>query len=91
MIYEVIITATAQADLRKLKKSEPNAYKKAYSLIEELHNHPTTGTGKPEQLKGDFSGFYSRRITAKHRLVYSIDKEKVIVSIISAYGHYNDK
>lgn len=91
MIYEVIITATAQADLRKLKKSEPNAYKKACFLIEELHSDPTTGTGKPEQLKGNFSGFYSRRITAKHRLVYSIEKEKVIVSIISAYGHYFDK
>ncbi len=91
MIYEVIITATAQADLRKLKKSEPNAYEKACSLIEELHNHPTTGTGKPEQLKGDFSGFYSRRITSKHRLIYRIDGNKVIVFIISAYGHYNDK
>jgi toxin YoeB len=40
------------------------------ALIEECRRHPFTGTGKPEPLKGDLSGYWSRRITREHRLVY---------------------
>ncbi|WP_308421518.1 Txe/YoeB family addiction module toxin [Salipiger pallidus] len=39
-------------------------------LIEECLRHPYEGTGKPEPLKGNLSGFWPRRITAEHRLVY---------------------
>ncbi len=59
--------------------------------LDELTEHPTTGTGKPEVLKFGLSGFYSRRITQKHRLVYKVDNEQIIVLIISAIGHYIDK
>ncbi|MBD3628358.1 MAG: Txe/YoeB family addiction module toxin [Cyclobacterium sp.] len=57
-------------------------------LLDELEEHPETGTGKPERLKNILSGYWSRRINKEHRLVYSIDGEKVIVTVISAYGHY---
>jgi toxin YoeB len=53
--------------------------------------HPYTGTGKPKPMKYEFSGCYSRRITKKHRLVYSVDDDKVIVLVLSVSGHYNDK
>jgi len=42
-------------------------------------------------LKHKYSGFYSRRITQKHRLVYSIDGEEISILVISAMGHYDDK
>ena len=60
-------------------------------LISELHDHPMTGTGKPEQLRGDRAGQWSRRITKKHRLIYEIHETEIVVLILSSYGHYNDK
>ena len=56
MIYNIDLKGTAQLDLFRLAKSEPKAFKKAQKLIEELKVHPRTGTGHPEQLKGDRAG-----------------------------------
>ena len=91
MSYRVDIKTRAQNDLQKLLKSEPQAYKKAIKLIGELYTHPKTGTGHPEQLKGEPHGRWSRRITARHRLVYEIHDMEVIVIVLAAYGHYDDK
>ena len=90
MKYKLKITPKADKDIQALKRSEPNAFKKLYTLLYELTEHPKTGTGKPEILR-KADGIYSRRITQKHRLVYLIDDDFVIVLVISAYGHYNDK
>ncbi|MDR1936992.1 MAG: Txe/YoeB family addiction module toxin [Tannerellaceae bacterium] len=73
------------------KKSDTVAYRKLQQLLLELMEHPYTGTGKPKPMKYEFSGCYSRRITKKHRLVYSVDDDKVIVLVLSVSGHYNDK
>ncbi|MBR1940302.1 MAG: Txe/YoeB family addiction module toxin [Bacteroidaceae bacterium] len=91
MTYKVDFDKRARIDLNKLYKSEPTAYKKALRLIEELYEHPRTGTGHPEQLKGDLAGLWSRTITKKHRLVYEIQEEVVLVLVLTAYGHYDDK
>jgi len=66
-------------------------FKKAEELIKELMEHPCTGTGKPEKMKYGYKGCWSRQITQKHRMVYSVDDEKITVLIISATGHYGDK
>jgi toxin YoeB len=58
-------------------------------LLDELIEHPATGTGKPEKMK--YADCYSRRITKKHRLVYSIDNDKIVVLVLSASGHNDDK
>jgi len=89
--YSVEIKEQAQQDLVALSKSEPKAYRKALALIAELYDHPQTGTGKPEQLKGYDGTLWSRRITKKHRLIYEIIETVVHVDVLSAYGHYNDK
>lgn len=81
MIYEVIIYEQAQEDLATLAQSEPKAFAKAQRFIEELKSHPKTGTGKPEALKGDRNGQWSREITKKHRLVYEIHDTKVEVGL----------
>jgi len=60
-------------------------------LFDELESHPMTGTGKPEMLKGDLRGCWSRRITKSDRLVYHIDEGIVVVDILSIKGHYGDK
>jgi len=90
-MYKIIFSDKAKADLQLLKRSEPQAYKKARVLIEELAIHPRTGRGKPQLKKYDLAGLYARKITDKHRLVYSINEEFITVYILSAKGHYDDK
>ena len=91
MIYNVEFKEQATHYLVLLAKNEPKAFAKAQVLINELKEHPKTGTGKPEQLKGERAGQWSRRITQKHRLVYEIHDAEVVVLVLTAYGHYNDK
>ena len=90
-MYKITYAPEAQKGLAKLKRSEPAAFKKAVLLLNELVEHPTTGTGHPEPLKGQPLNRCSRKITKKHRLVYRIFEEEISVDIISTYGHYDDK
>nr|WP_295929031.1 Txe/YoeB family addiction module toxin [uncultured Dyadobacter sp.] len=91
MIYTLIFSDKAKEDLQFLKRSEPQAYKKAKLLIEELSEHPKTGRGKPQLKKHNLAGLYARKITDKHRLLYSINDLTITVDIISSRGHYDDK
>ena len=90
-MYKITFSPEAEADLGKLKHSEPACFKKAVRLLNELMEHPTTGTGHPEPLKGKPENRWSRQISKKHRLVYRIFEMEVYVDILSAYGHYDDK
>ena len=90
-MYKISYTEKAEKDLAALKRKEPQSFKKVIKLIDELVEHPTIGTGKPELLSSDRAGQWSRRISGKHRLIYMIDNENVVVLLLSAYGHYNDK
>jgi toxin YoeB len=90
--YELKFSPDFERDKEKLIKSgDIQTLKKLAVLLRELVEHPTTGTGKPEALSGDRAGQWSRRISQKHRLIYMIDNEKVVVLLLSAYGHYGDK
>jgi len=91
MIYRVELKEKAELDLFRLAKSDPGAFKKAQKFLEELSEHPRTGTGKPEPLRGEPAGRWSRRISKKHRMIYRIYETEVVVIVISAYGHYDDK
>ncbi len=90
-MYNIDYKDQALLDIARLKKSEPKAYQKVVSFIEELKEHPKTGTGHPEPLKGKPEGRWSRQISKKHRLVYRILETEVVVLVITAYGHYEDK
>ena len=92
MIYTIIVLDKAKEDIGFLKKSEILAYNKINKMFQELREHPRIGTGKPELMKyGKYNGLWSRRITDKNRLVYSIEDDEIIVSVISVKGHYGDK
>ena len=91
MTYRIGFKEAAKADLLALAKNEPKAFLKAQALIEELKVHPRTGTGHPEPLSNERAGQWSRRITKKHRLVYEIHDTEVVVLVLTAYGHYDDK
>ena len=91
MTYELYFTEQARKDISVLKKSEPQAYKKLERLLTELQEHPTTGSGKPEKLKYNYTGKWSRHISDKHRLIYEIYEDIVTVIIFNTIGHYEDK
>jgi toxin YoeB len=90
-MYIIDFVPEAAKDVIRLRKSDAQAYKKLQKLIEELKEHPTTGTGQIEQLKGNYSGYWSRRITKQYRLIYTIHEDIVTVEIVSVGSHYGDK
>lgn len=92
MTYSIELTPLAKSQMVAWHKAgQKKAVAKIWSLIEELRLHPTTGTGQVEQLKGDMSGMWSRRIDKKSRLVYRIEDARVTVVVVSVRGHYKDK
>ena len=88
-MYLIRLSNTIDRDSTKLKKEDSNNIKKLWSLILDTCNDPFNGIGKPEALKGDLEGCWSRRITQKHRLIYMVEDD--IITFISCYGHYGDK
>lgn len=85
--YTLRFSEQAKEDIRLHKKSgNKAAVNKITLLLEELTQHPFTGTGKPEPLKHSLAGCWSRRINQEHRLVYQINDSFVL--ILSAKGHY---
>ena len=57
-------------------------------LVDDVLRSPFSGVGRPEALKGNLAGFWSRRIDERHRLVYAIDDQRV--TVISCRYHYDD-
>ncbi len=62
--------------------------KRINQLIKDMRRDPFNGIGKPEPLKGNLTGLWSRRIDERHRIVYLIENEALL--IFSCKGHYND-
>ena len=85
-MYNVFLSKQAVKDLDKLKTN--NLAKKAKKLLEIIKINPYQTPPTYEKLSGDLSGFYSRRINRKHRLVYSISEKDKIVDIHSMWSHY---
>jgi toxin YoeB len=87
MGYNLVFTDKAKEDTKDHQRVGNKAIlAKLLKLLEELSEHPYTGTGKPEALKYDLAGCWSRRITKEHRLVYQVLDDNIIV--LSAKGHY---
>jgi toxin YoeB len=88
--YQVIIKATAEKDFSKHKKSgDIPSINRILKILNELKEHPFTGIGKPEELKYELSGYWSRRINKKDRLIYQVQEDIVTVYVVSAMGHYS--
>jgi len=89
--FRVIVSEQAKKDLLQIQRSGDKAsIKKVEQIISELYDHPETGTGKPERLKFDLTGYWSRRINKKDRLIYFIENDIITVTVVSALGHYED-
>ena len=88
-MYKIKILPEADKDIRSYQKAgNKKAIQKIYTILKELQIHPTTGTGQPEKLKYELTGYWSRRIDKKNRLTYRIEDNIITVVIVSASGHY---
>lgn len=84
---EIAFDEEALEDLEFWKKSRNTSIqKKIQNLLSSIIESPYSGIGKPEVLKYDLSGKWSRRINSEHRLIYSIQKNRI--QIHSLRGHY---
>lgn len=79
-------TRRGWADFIWLSDNEPKLTRKLRKLLDECLRTPFEGTGKPEPLKHEFSGFWSRRISDEHRLIYAVDPDAI--TVIACRSHY---
>ena len=91
MSYRLNFSSASKKVLKKWKKSNPSSYKKASEILDELMEHPRTGLGHPEPLKGGNEITFSRHITAHDRIIYDIYEDRVEVMVLELEGHYSDK
>lgn len=71
------------------QKQDKKTLKKINQLLKDIDRNGYDGIGKPEPLVGDLSGYWSRRIDEKNRIVYKIDNNQII--IVQCGSHYRDK
>ncbi len=74
-------------DYNLWEKEDKKIFQKIQKLIKEIMRNPFVGLAKPEPLKNNLSGYWSRRITSEHRLVYKVEQNQLI--IISCKYHYD--
>ena len=87
--YTIAFSEVALADVEKWKKSgQKQVQQKISKLLLDMQEHPFTGIGKPEALKFELTGKFSRRINIEHRLIYEVDEENHIITVHSLIGHY---
>jgi toxin YoeB len=75
-------------DLQYWVQMNPKVAKRLLRLIEEAKRNPFGAAGKPEPLRGELSGWWSKRIDQEHRLIYRVEGDSLIVA--QAKGHYDD-
>jgi toxin YoeB len=84
---EIVFLPDADDDLNFWVKTGNKAMlRKIAQLVEAIKENPSEGIGKPEQLKHNLTGLWSRRISLEHRIVYEIMDDKILVH--SLKGHY---
>jgi toxin YoeB len=85
---DVQLVKTAIADMQFWLANDRKTLDKIYRLLLEAKRAPFEGIGKPEALRSDKSGLWSRRITDEHRMIYEVTDKFIIVH--SLRGHYED-
>lgn len=86
----IVFSDDAWEDYQHWIETDPKTLSRLNTLIEECQRHPFTGTGKPEPLKQDLKGWWSRRINSEDRLVYRVEGkgEQQALEIIQCRLHY---
>ena len=77
---------TAWEDYLWSQETDKKLLKRINLIIKDIQHNPLEGIGKPEPLKANLSGYWSRRINTEHRLVYKVNEDQII--IVSCRLHY---
>ena len=83
---KVVFQSVAWEDYLYWQQTDKSILKKINTLIKEIERMPYEGQGKPEPLKHNLAGWWSRRLNLEHRLVYKVDNESII--ILQCRYHY---
>jgi toxin YoeB len=86
MSRRIVFEASAFEDFNQWSTQDKKLYRKIINLIKEIDRSPFTGIGKPELLKHELKGYWSRRINDEHRLIYQVTNNEII--IIACKYHY---
>jgi len=84
---KILFSPSAIEDLQLFRSGNTKLVFKIFEIISDIQTDPFKGMGKPEPLKGNFKGFWSRRINDEHRLIYKVTNDAI--EIYSCYGHYS--
>jgi len=83
-----IFSPTALDHYEFWKKTDKKIADRIKSMLRDMSEHPFTGIGKPEPLKGNLQGIWSRRITPRHRLLYEVTGNEIVIHVLSMKYHY---
>ena len=84
----VLFEGEAYEQFIEWAEQAPDIFDRIDKLLRDISRTPFKGLGKPEPLKHKWKGWWSRRITAEHRLIYKFEKDTIFIA--SLKGHYGD-
>ena len=88
--FKLKIEELAEKHIKQhFKSGDKASIKRIEKILVELTETPYSGIGNPEPLRYELSGFWSRKVNQKDRMIYKVDEDIVTVFVISAMGHYN--
>ena len=90
-MMDITFSPEAHEDYEYWKENNPLIVNRIKRLLSNMSEHPYTGIGKPEKLKYELSGKWSRRITDKHRIVYIVREIENDIYILALRYHYTKK
>lgn len=90
--YIIKLSKRAVKDLQQIKQSgRKSDIEKISAIFIELETNPREGLGSPKELKHYDGEVWSRKINKKDRFVYEIFEQEILVTVVQALGHYDDK
>lgn len=91
-MYRIILSDKARKEYLYFSQSgNKTILNKIIALLNDIAEHPYTGIGKPEPLKYELAGKWSRRINEEHRIVYFVNDDRVEIDILTMRHHYSKK
>jgi toxin YoeB len=89
-MMDVLYLSDAQADILYWFEADKRILGKILNLLKEITRTPYEGSGNPEALKHQLSGYWSRKVNSEHRIVYAVNADTQTIEVLSCRGHYTD-
>ena len=90
-MIDIAFSPEATEDYEYWKEKNPNVIDRIKRLLKDMAEHPFTGIGKPEKLKYELAGKWSRRINTEHRIVYIVSEKENDIYVLALRYYYSKK